>query len=72
MLLLDEPLTALDSDLKGRIVDYLERALCEWRVPTLLVSHDQADVRRLAQQVIVLEAGRVVGHGEMAATLAAR
>jgi molybdate transport system ATP-binding protein len=70
LLLLDEPLTALDSELKGRIAGYLERVLSEWRVPTLLVSHDQADVRRLAEQVIVLEAGRVVGRGETSATLA--
>jgi molybdate transport system ATP-binding protein len=59
-----------DLLLKGRIVEYLEPALAQWRVPTLLVSHDQADVRRLAEQVIVLEAGRVVARGETAATLA--
>jgi molybdate transport system ATP-binding protein len=66
LLLLDEPLTALDAGLKDRIVDYLERMLSELRIPTLLVSHDLADVRRLAEQVIILEAGRVVRCGPTA------
>ncbi|HVX15584.1 MAG TPA: ATP-binding cassette domain-containing protein [Pirellulales bacterium] len=62
-LLLDEPLTALDQPLKERILVYLERVLAEWRLPTLFVSHVAADVRRLAEWVIVLEAGRLVGSG---------
>jgi molybdate transport system ATP-binding protein len=63
LLLMDEPLTALDEGLKERILTYLERAVAEWRVPTLFVSHDQADVRRLADEVVVLEGGRVVEAG---------
>ncbi|MCI0379356.1 MAG: ATP-binding cassette domain-containing protein [Gemmataceae bacterium] len=59
LLLLDEPLASLDADLKCRILDYLQRALEEWRIPTLFVSHDWADVRRLAQQVLVIEKGTV-------------
>jgi molybdate transport system ATP-binding protein len=69
LLLLDEPLSALDEELKDRIIVYLERVLREWRLPTLLVSHDQADVRRLAGQVVILEGGRVAGAGPTAATL---
>ena len=42
LLLLDEPLTALDAELKERIVVYLERMLAELRIPTMLVSHDLA------------------------------
>jgi molybdate transport system ATP-binding protein len=63
LLLMDEPLTALDLGLKERILTYLERAVAEWHVPTLLVSHDRADVRRLAGRVIVIEGGRVVSEG---------
>lgn len=63
LLLLDEPLTALDAGLKERIVEYLERMLAELQVPTLLVSHNLADVRRLAEQIVVLEGGRVVSSG---------
>ncbi len=66
---MDEPLTALDTPLKQRITHYLERVLAEYQLPTLLVSHDQADVRRLAGQVVVLQSGRVVGCGETKAML---
>lgn len=63
LLLMDEPLGALDVPLKDRILTYLERAVEEWRLPTLYVTHDRADVRRLADRVVVLEAGRVVADG---------
>jgi molybdate transport system ATP-binding protein len=63
LLLLDEPLVALDVDLKGRILTYLERAFAEWHIPTLLVSHDAKDVGRLAERVVVLDAGRVIATG---------
>jgi molybdate transport system ATP-binding protein len=69
LLLMDEPLAGLEDRLKDRILSYLERLLARFRVPTLFVSHDQTDVRRLAEKVIVLEAGRVVGVGEPQATL---
>ena len=69
MLLLDEPLAALDLPLKDRILTYLERVLAEYRTPTLFVSHDQTDVRRLAEDVVVLENGRVVDAGPTRETL---
>jgi molybdate transport system ATP-binding protein len=69
LLLMDEPLAALDESLKERILVFLERALAQWKIPTLFVSHDQADVRRLAQCVVVLEAGKVVDAGPTIATL---
>jgi molybdate transport system ATP-binding protein len=63
LLLLDEPLTALDVPLKARIVDYLQQLLAELRIQTIFVSHDLADLRRLADEVVILEAGRVVRSG---------
>ena len=63
LLLLDEPLAALDEELKQRVLTYLERVVAEWHVPTLYVSHNAREVRRLAEHVIVLEAGRVTGCG---------
>ena len=71
LLLLDEPLTALDEALKWRIVAYLERAIARWQIPVLLVSHGQAEVRRLAREVVVLERGRVVASGPPEAALTA-
>jgi molybdate transport system ATP-binding protein len=60
LLLLDEPLVALNRELQERILVYLERALATFRIPTLLVSHDWAVARRLAQQVVFVENGKVV------------
>jgi molybdate transport system ATP-binding protein len=61
LLLLDEPLTALDEGLKGRILDYIELILREWNVPTLYVTHDAGELERMAGQVVRLQGGRVVG-----------
>jgi molybdate transport system ATP-binding protein len=69
LLLMDEPLAALDLELKGCILTYLERAVAEWCVPTLLVSHDRADVRRLASRVVLIAGGRVVAEGPAANVL---
>jgi len=63
LLLMDEPLAGLDEELKSRVLMYLERAVCEWRIPTLLVSHDRADVRRLANHVVVIGKGKAIASG---------
>jgi molybdate transport system ATP-binding protein len=60
LLLLDEPLVSLDAALKDRVLDYVEQVLKEWSIPTLYVTHDMRDVKRLAQQVVFLERGQVV------------
>jgi molybdate transport system ATP-binding protein len=60
LLLLDEPVAALDHELKDRVFDYLERLFQEWRMPTLLVCHERRDVNRLAHQVVSIQSGRVV------------
>jgi molybdate transport system ATP-binding protein len=69
LLLLDEPLAALDEGLKGQILAYLERVLADWRMPTVFVSHDRDDVRRLAERVVVVEAGKVTASGPTAEAL---
>jgi molybdate transport system ATP-binding protein len=66
LLLMDEPLAALHVELKDRILTYLERAIQEWRIPTLVVSHDPADVRRLDDQVVVVDSGKVLASGSPA------
>jgi molybdate transport system ATP-binding protein len=70
LLLLDEPLAALDEGLKDRILIFLERAFLEWRIPTLFVSHDQSDVIRMANHLVLLQVGRVVEWGPTAKILA--
>ncbi|MEL7213512.1 MAG: molybdenum ABC transporter ATP-binding protein [Pseudomonadota bacterium] len=63
LLLLDEPLAALDAPRKDEILPYLERLRSEARIPILYVSHSVAEVARLATTVIVLEDGKVVRTG---------
>ena len=60
LLLMDEPLASLDDPLKGRVLTYLERAVAEWNIPTLFVTHSQAEVRRAAAWVVVIDKGRLV------------
>lgn len=60
---MDEPLAALDQDLKDRILSYLERAIAMWRIPTLFASHDLADVRRFAEKVVVIANGKNLAGG---------
>ena len=59
LLLLDEPLSALDQDLRVRLRDELAEMLERVQVPTLLVSHDPQDVSVLAQSVVRIANGRV-------------
>lgn len=63
ILILDEPLASLDDALKDRVLDYLERIVAHWDIPTLFVTHSQAEVRRAADWVIVIERGRLVTQG---------
>jgi molybdate transport system ATP-binding protein len=66
LLLLDEPLAALDLSLRRRIVPCLRRIRDELGVPMAYVSHDAAEVRAIADHVVVLDRGRVVASGEPA------
>lgn len=62
-LLLDEPLTALDEPLQARVLAYLKRALHEYAVPTLMVTHNLNHARELAQAAWMIRAGRIVAGG---------
>ena len=70
MLLMDEPLAALDGARKAEILPYLERLRTEAGVPILYVSHNVSEVARLATHVVVLEDGAVVKAGAAGAMLA--
>ena len=70
LLLMDEPLAALDLRRKQEILPYLERLHDELAVPILYVSHAPDEVARLADHLVLLDAGRVVASGPLGATLA--
>jgi molybdate transport system ATP-binding protein len=61
LLLLDEPLAAVDVPLRRRILPYLRRIRDEMRIPILYVSHDRDEVDELADAVVRLERGLVTG-----------
>lgn len=61
ILLLDEPLTGLHREARGQVLEHLCRLKRELAVATLLVSHQPGEVIALADEVILLEAGRVAG-----------
>ncbi len=63
ILLMDEPLAALDEVRKAEILPYLERLCDQSRVPIIYVSHQVAEVARLAQHMVVLRHGRVLRAG---------
>ncbi len=69
LLLLDEPLSALDNQRKAEILPFLERAKDEFRLPMLYVSHSLDEVTRLADRVLVLAGGEVKALGETVAIL---
>jgi len=70
LLLMDEPLAALDLARKQEILPFLEGLRDELAIPVLYVSHTPDEVARLADHLVVLEAGRTVTAGPLAETLA--
>ena len=70
LLLMDEPLAALDLQRKQEILPYLERLRGELDIPVLYVSHSPNEVARLADTLVVMDNGRVVASGPLAQTLA--
>ena len=63
LLLLDEPLGALDEGRKLEILPYLVRLRDEAGIPMVYVSHDAAELRQVATQIVMLRGGRVTALG---------
>ncbi|MEM7499452.1 MAG: molybdenum ABC transporter ATP-binding protein [Pseudomonadota bacterium] len=70
MLVMDEPLAALDEARKAEILPYLERLRDDAAMSILYVSHSLAEVARLATTLVVLEEGRVAKAGPLVEVLA--
>jgi molybdate transport system ATP-binding protein len=69
LLLLDEPLAALDQARRQDILPWLERLRGELQMPMLYVTHSPDEVARLADTLVVLDQGRVTAVGQVAETL---
>ena len=63
ILLLDEPLAALDYKIRLKLQDYITRIHNEYGLTTLLVSHDIGEIMKLSDRVFVLEQGKIARKG---------
>ncbi|MGA9663265.1 MAG: molybdenum ABC transporter ATP-binding protein, partial [Pseudomonas alloputida] len=70
LLLMDEPLAALDGPRKREILPFLERLHDELDIPLIYVSHAQDEVARLADHLVLMEQGRAIASGPIGETLA--
>ena len=69
VLLMDEPLSALDAERKAEVLPYLDKLGERLALPILYVSHSIDEVSRLADQMLLMLTGRVVAQGEVADVL---
>jgi molybdate transport system ATP-binding protein len=67
LLLMDEPLSALDHLTKDEILPFLERLHERLSLPVIYVSHDMAEIERLADHLVLMQSGRVIASGALAA-----
>jgi molybdate transport system ATP-binding protein len=66
LLLMDEPLSALDRAAREEILPFLEQVHARLSLPILYVTHDMSEVERLADEIVLMERGRVIGAGPLA------
>ena len=63
LLLLDEPMSNLDSRLKTRLIPFLQRIRDEFHIPLIYVTHDASELTALCDEVLILERGRLLERG---------
>jgi molybdate transport system ATP-binding protein len=70
ILLMDEPLAALDEPRKKEILPFIERLRDELRIPLFYVTHSPDEMARLADYLVVMDQGKVITRGPISETLA--
>lgn len=65
LLLMDEPLSALDARLKSRILPFLDRIHRDLNIPTLIVSHDLSEILQLSDHLVLMKDGNVAVQGSL-------
>jgi molybdate transport system ATP-binding protein len=63
VLLLDEPLSALESEMQSKLQDYLLQVHVEFKLTTILISHDLLEVLKMSKRVLLLEDGHITKDG---------
>jgi len=61
VLLLDEPLSGVDAELRTRVLEHLVRVRDEFPIPMIYVTHDRDEASVICEEMVMLERGRVVG-----------
>ena len=69
LLLMDEPLAALDKFSKNEIIPYLDRLFKTLDIPVIFVSHDTEEVERLADYMVLMDQGKVISNGPLSEVL---
>ena len=64
LLLMDEPLSALDMPRKKELLNYIDTLVNEFKVPIIYVTHNINEVKRIANYVVILEQGKLLTHGD--------
>lgn len=65
LLLMDEPLSALDRATRNEILPFLERLHARLSLPVIYISHDMSEIERLADQLVLMQQGKVIGTGPL-------
>ncbi len=63
ILMLDEPLSALDTSMRSKLQDYILRVHQQYKLTTILVSHDVGEVIKMANRIFIIENGKVTKEG---------
>ena len=64
LLLMDEPLSALDMPRKKELLSYIDTLVNEFKVPIIYVTHNINEVKRIANYVVILEQGKLLTYGD--------
>ncbi|WP_392560542.1 molybdenum ABC transporter ATP-binding protein [Orbus mooreae] len=69
LLLMDEPLSALDMPRKKELINYIQHLVNEIKIPIIYVTHNINEVKRLANKVAIIEQGKLYDYGDTAQIL---
>ena len=65
LLLLDEPLSALDTEMRSKLQDYILKIHRKYNLATILVSHDISEIFKMSNKVIRIVDGKIIAHGSV-------